>query len=423
MGGCRCTFQNCENGTANRKDLHYFRYPVRDLKRMDVWMKNANREDLRGLPLDKVCNKVVCQVHFQREMFMNELRERLTKTAVPRLMPQENGSLLNVETGELYPCDDTTEEKSVEEEPKPSSPVQNKTMKMIEHNAMWTAPDEPEVKKIKILNSQSPIVNRPIVDVPCKVIRIKTPATAGGLTMHRRKVPALRDQNPQQQSQRQQKQQEVQIMPIKTLEFNALDNENSTEELLEHHEIDIDGVYLEEVDQTVDGSERSFAVSTRSQQSEAMSASVFNLPQAPSAPVVPPAVLEKLEQNGREIERLQKLVQQLVDRPQAELTVAPTAAPAKVVMEKGPQLTKALLFNGIKRYLNPTMVTLLRMELFAGPSERQWKSDEKSLAVELISMGEQVYDCFQDEFRFRLPPKSEAKQWKESGEIDADDAC
>uniref|UniRef100_A0A182NCS5 THAP-type domain-containing protein n=1 Tax=Anopheles dirus TaxID=7168 RepID=A0A182NCS5_9DIPT len=417
MGGCRCTFQHCENGTALRKDLHYFRYPVRDPARLKVWIRNANRKEYCDLPDDKLSNKVVCQQHFERVMFMNELRERLTKIAIPRLMPRQDDSLLNVETGELYVEADSTEENVIAA-PKQSSPVQNKITKKIERNVVKTSPEEPVLKKIKILNSQSPIVNRD--DVPCEVIRIKPPASSR-LPMSRRKVAHGNAKTPQQQQQ-----QQLKVMPIKGIDFNSLDNRNSTDTLLDPDVIAIDEVFLQEVDQTAEDPEP-MAPSVGNQQSVQMNScsGIVSLTPAPpvTVPVIDPAVLEKLEQNGREIVRLQKLVKQLADRPQPESAVVSSAVPPKIVMEKGPQLTKAQLFNSIKRYLNPTMITLLRMELFAGASERQWKSDEKSLAVEIFNMGEQVYDCFQDEFRFRLPPKSEVKEWKDSGEIDADDAC
>lgn len=117
MGGCRCTFRDCENGTASRKELHYFRYPVRDQERLIEWAKNADRLEYVDLPVDKVSNKVVCQEHFERKMFMNDLRDRLTKMAIPRLMLMPDETIVNVETGSIYiegDCSSSVQDKTVE---------------------------------------------------------------------------------------------------------------------------------------------------------------------------------------------------------------------------------------------------------------------------------------------------------------------
>jgi hypothetical protein len=62
------------------------------------------------------------------------------------------------------------------------------------------------------------------------------------------------------------------------------------------------------------------------------------------------------------------------------------------------------------RYLNPAAVALLRMEMF-GSAERPYKSDEKHFAVELLNLGDETYNYFVDEWRFRLPPKQMVKTW------------
>uniref|UniRef100_A0A1B0EUD5 Uncharacterized protein n=2 Tax=Lutzomyia longipalpis TaxID=7200 RepID=A0A1B0EUD5_LUTLO len=73
---------------------------------------------------------------------------------------------------------------------------------------------------------------------------------------------------------------------------------------------------------------------------------------------------------------------------------------------------KLQLFNAIKRYLNPSMVALLRMEMFGG-MDREWKEDEKEFAVELYNLGINVYEFMRDEWRFRLPPEKMVKEWAE----------
>ncbi|XP_061395608.1 uncharacterized protein LOC133331223 [Musca vetustissima] len=73
-------------------------------------------------------------------------------------------------------------------------------------------------------------------------------------------------------------------------------------------------------------------------------------------------------------------------------------------------LTKAQLFNGIKRYISSSMMALLRMEMF-GNSDREWKTDERQVAVDILRLGENVYKYFTDEWRFRLPGLRDAKTW------------
>lgn len=104
-------------------------------------------------------------------------------------------------------------------------------------------------------------------------------------------------------------------------------------------------------------------------------------------------ILEKLAEQSRQIAELKELLEKK-EMPKIEKT----------------QLNKIQLFNGIKRYLNPTMVSFLRMEMFGG-NDRQYKPDEKDLCTELFSLGVDVYKHFSDEFRFRLPPVREVESW------------
>lgn len=84
------------------------------------------------------------------------------------------------------------------------------------------------------------------------------------------------------------------------------------------------------------------------------------------------------------------------------------------------QLNKVQLFNGIKRYLSPSISALLRMELFAAPG-REYKKDEKIICQELLQLGEKTYSFLHDEWRLRLPAKAEVQQWLDEKETDEDD--
>ncbi|XP_034481122.1 uncharacterized protein LOC117786824 [Drosophila innubila] len=86
-----------------------------------------------------------------------------------------------------------------------------------------------------------------------------------------------------------------------------------------------------------------------------------------------------------------------------EVNPSSSSAPA-------PQLTKTQLYKGIKKYLGPSMAALVRMEMFGG-GEREWKEDERDFAMELLQLGEGVYNHSLDEWRFRLPSLRLTRSW------------
>lgn len=98
MGGCRCTFRNCENSTSSRPGMHFFHFPIRDWDRLEVWAANAGKLDFKDLPVSKLKNKVICQEHFENRMFMNYLKEGLVKTAIPTLDILDDGRLWHIES-------------------------------------------------------------------------------------------------------------------------------------------------------------------------------------------------------------------------------------------------------------------------------------------------------------------------------------
>ncbi|XP_050070128.1 uncharacterized protein LOC126558203 [Anopheles maculipalpis] len=408
MGGCRCTFRECENGTSARKDLHYFRYPIRDRERLVVWAKNANHMEYLDLPIDKLSNKVVCQDHFERPMFMNELRERLTKLAIPRLMPQPDGSVLNVEMVDVERCKSSPSEESLEPVQSSSEQTDIKIEKVVMgHDVRKSVRGvEPLRKKIKILNSETLIPSKS--DTPCEVIRIETSEMNQA-----KRLRHLYNSNINAKHRK--------PSPVRIAKATIARDENGEPSYSDEEHVNYIGHNTQSSEKIGESS------CSANNQHDVPNSSVGNIvtliPPPVTVPLLDPALNEKIDQSVRELGELKQMVQKLANRPEPQPVVVPAAAPTRVVMEKGPQLTKAQLFSSIKRYLNPSMVTLLRMELFAGSAERPWKPDEKSLAVDMINLGDHVYDYFKEEFRFRLPPKSEAKLWKESGEIDADDAC
>uniref|UniRef100_A0A1A9WD16 THAP-type domain-containing protein n=1 Tax=Glossina brevipalpis TaxID=37001 RepID=A0A1A9WD16_9MUSC len=93
-----------------------------------------------------------------------------------------------------------------------------------------------------------------------------------------------------------------------------------------------------------------------------------------------------------------------------QVSSVPTSNAPQSITSNSVPLTKAQIFNAIKRYLSATMVSLVRMEMF-GSSEREWKPDERAVAVDILQLGESIYNYFTEEWRFRLPALREVRSW------------
>lgn len=74
------------------------------------------------------------------------------------------------------------------------------------------------------------------------------------------------------------------------------------------------------------------------------------------------------------------------------------------------QRTKIQLFNEIRKYLNPTLVALVRMEMFED-CEEDYRADEKQVLKELLKLGSDVYEYVGNDWRFRLPPPELVREW------------
>lgn len=105
-------------------------------------------------------------------------------------------------------------------------------------------------------------------------------------------------------------------------------------------------------------------------------------------------------------------------------SVSTSSSSVSKPIEKLAPMSKPHLFNGIRRYLNPSMVALLRMEMF-GEAEREYKPDEREIAMELMRLPPtdaapgSVYDFMRSEWRFRLPPRNDVLQWIQERDANA----
>ncbi|XP_065073290.1 titin [Ochlerotatus camptorhynchus] len=426
MGGCRCTFRNCENSTSSRPGMHFFHFPIRDWDRLEIWASNADKLEFKNLPLSKLKNKVICQDHFENRMFMNYLMEGLVKTAIPTLETLDDGRVWNIETNAITDREEwVVPGKDSIDGDAGSAPSESQTTRM---EIQFLDSDQEEFSITPVCEEPPEILNKASSPVPIKLSLAEKPKKTVPMTPPSnavlRKVVIKRKNPSGNNSLRPSK---MQVLSIHRIPKNSPTKAEVHREETVAEEIPSVATPSSSTDVSVEKSEPEMKEPPASPK----------LPPPPASPVVQivtdPSYVEKLEQASTGIEELKKILIDVLNKPPPEpqiITVpVPTPAPqaepsgnSSPKAEKGPHMNKVQLFNGIKRYLNPTMVAMLRMELFAGSAERQWKADEKTLAVELNNLGENVYDHFSDEFRFRLPSKKDVQKWKKEALDDDGDA-
>ncbi|CAH1153364.1 unnamed protein product [Phaedon cochleariae] len=83
MGGCKCTYKNCENTTKTTENVHFFHYPVKNKERCKAWIVNASKPQFCDLEEEQLRNKVICELHFENKWFPNSQKKRLLQGAIP----------------------------------------------------------------------------------------------------------------------------------------------------------------------------------------------------------------------------------------------------------------------------------------------------------------------------------------------------
>ncbi|KAJ8957507.1 hypothetical protein NQ318_020540, partial [Aromia moschata] len=80
-----CTVKGCFKRTGTDTELSFFRFP-KDPARSAIWVKNCGRDDLmKSTPANLHSAYVVCNLHFEKDMFSSLLMNRLKKNSVPTL--------------------------------------------------------------------------------------------------------------------------------------------------------------------------------------------------------------------------------------------------------------------------------------------------------------------------------------------------
>ncbi|CAG9808850.1 unnamed protein product [Chironomus riparius] len=401
MGGCRCSFYKCSNNTTLAKETnsihsHFFHFPIKDLQRCRSWAIYSNNMTFLSLPMDKLKNKVICDMHFPESSFMNYTRSKLNKTtAIPSIFINEHRQEVDLLSN---PTDWVIENRNAET---PSHFKDSNTVK-IDIDDSNIDVEMPQPKKIKTevpKVGEVRILNKLVTSQSNKILTVKqiskpespsivkvTPKTLP-TSVKVQKTPVKIETSPAFQAKISAEKPKVfkEITPTASaqLSFNDSDPAQETYEFV---------TVLSSDDQP------SFANESTSSHLQGASDEIKSL----------------LSQTSQDILDIKSML---------STSIAKTQTPVKNESSNisQSQFNKVQLFNGIKRYLSPSLIALLRMELFSAPN-RKYKKDEKIICSELLKLGDETYDFFNDEWRVRLPAKDEVKSWQNE-EMTDDDAC
>lgn len=407
MGGCRCTFRNCENSTQNNPSMHFFHFPFRDLPRCEKWAEYSNNLAFLQLPINQLRNKVVCETHFKEQCFMNIKRERLTKFAIPTLLRTKNGEVVDFEIDQSNPTiyDVQTTKTSKYYEPptykpikllnsKAGSKVQSASVLRDEDNSVAdtlvdASFDYSEIDQEDDMNDSVEITEQAMES------EAGEPTLLNGITLTKIEINRFDPECDSDAAPTYTKlKRKVPPMAKSKVQNEHLSGKDSLAK-----QVNYDDENIEFYDYAP----------KRSKNADSVSADVKVIRQKPDNSVDKTLFVEAMDKQIKELVDLKQIITQKMDKLEdlqnqsvQTLKTTPTVINAqekpRSSIEAGPTKTKIQLFNGIKKYLNPSMVALLRMEMF-GDTERLYKSDEKSLAVELLNVQTNIYEYMRSELR------------------------
>lgn len=465
MGGCRCTFRDCSNNTVNSPGKHFFHFPYKDGERCKKWALNSDKTSFLQLPWTQLRNKTICEDHFHEKCFMNYKRERLVKSAVPTFYRTKAGVLIEMKVDEnkLQTLDycfmDKGSIQQIIDLPDTQQQQQRQLQKRVIHVNLSVqenpSNDEDMVDTYVVSesNSSDPLIE-PTQDlstsIDSKPVVLNRICPKRGRPMDMRNAPK-------------------ETVTISPKQIGFINDEIETT-CITSKRVKSEFGNRKLTTTTLSGRTYGNLASTAAAASTIAEPPMFITPDVESSRGTSPTmdnclndtvtanILEKInnieerdankvdkslymqmmEQQAEQIEDLKKLLTEALANKKstesesnddqiadgATTTAAATAASlAKlnvqhlIRVEKGPAMTKVQLFNAIRKYLNPTMVALLRMEMF-GSAEREYRPDERQLSKELFNLNETVYDYMRDEWRFRLPSKTDVEQWLKDSDND-----
>lgn len=430
MGGCRCTFRDCENSTQNNPSMHFFHFPFRDVPRCEKWATYSNNIAFLQLPISQLRNKVVCETHFKEPCFMNIKHERLTKFAFPTLLRTKNGEIVDLEIDQSNPTIYDVQKSKTSKHHEP--PTFNSTIKLLNNRAGKVQSASSVLREEQILgdafveaatfnysdqcqdedlNESVEIAEQTIIDAEADEPTLLNGITLTKVDINRFDPDCESDAAPTYTKLKRK------LQPIgksKIQNDRAVSKDSAVKPDYEEPEIEF--------------------LDYAPKRSKFVEVVPSDVRPKPDPNLVDKSVfLDTMDKQKKEFDDIKKIMSSELGKLGDLLTLKQSAPdppstnekPSRNIIEAGPTKTKIQLFNGIKKYLNPSMVALLRMEMF-GDTDRQYKSDEKSLAVELLNVQSNIYEYMRSELRFRLPPKKDAECWakemSENGrEIDWED--
>lgn len=350
--------------------------------------------DFLELAPNKILNKVICDFHFKENNFMNYKRERLTKTnAVPTIF-MVPGTSEEIDLS-VSPTDwvEKNRKKALPESFKHSSQINIDESSDLSNTIQDEETKPPAAKKKKL-------------DVASNVIRILngTSATSGEVTVQKifpKKIPILKQ--PAQNSTKVLKVSGSNYTIRQVPSSPAKPQSTSTPKPKILTEV-IDPAMIQDF---VEIPQIEFIDAPSVNATMVSSNGAFNED-------LKPVLMDSLKQISE--------IKEMLNKKQSEVNASPTlrVEPENSNISQS-HMNKVQLFNGIKRYLSPSMIALLRMELFAAPG-REYKKDEKIICQELLSLGEAPYNFIADEWRLRLPAKSDVQEWANEMTEEDDDA-
>ncbi|XP_063705043.1 uncharacterized protein LOC134834341 [Culicoides brevitarsis] len=440
MGGCRCTFRGCDNASNNRPGMHFFHFPTKDAERCEKWIIFSNNLDYRDMDEKKLRNRNVCEEHFRIRMFMNIKKERLVRFAYPTLLKTKiNGKVYDLEKFQdaKFPIEDMNIESEMDEEFDQFlvDDAENPLLHEVSRNDTKAVPE----------NEQNFSLNEDnIGDIPiefeenAKISPKKIVLTPVKFTAKKRTLPVEKEKVVMTP---------VMIKKPKPSPATAVKILNSTN-LIKQVPVEPIEIIQSSITEPPVKSERSPPVK-KPVRVESKPEDLEKIKKLTEERDKALKTQQNLKLEVRDAHSQINVLEQKVKMLQNQLSLAKEAAKPKSPVKKvtgtiatqtDPEkketpkvkespvansgkpapLTKPQLFNGIKRYVSNAMATLLKMEMF-GNSEREWKADEKKISCEVMRLGKDVYEYFTDEWRLRLPSKSDVSTWLQDNADEDDD--
>lgn len=420
MGGCRCTFRDCTNNTVNSPGKHFFHFPYKDNERCKKWALNSEKIPFLRLPWTQLRNKAVCEDHFYDQCFMNYKKERLVKTAVPTIHRNKDGSLLDIEMDDstldslVYCFNEIGSDQKIID--LPDSQPQKRTIHVnLSVNDGLNADDEYNTIVLSDPNEISDKLETKTNMITANVLNDSKPIVLNRVCP-KGEVKRFSVRNVQEKTsikRPEYEETEMTYTPNKRIKSDSMVVVGRTYgKLSTGNSITLqDAQDSESQSPTIDnGLNDPITVNILEK--------INHIEERDANKVDKSLYMQMMAEHAKQIEDLKKLLtDNLADKKDTQnqgYSSASSSTDVKHIrVEKGPAMTKVQLFNGIRKYLNPTMVALLRMEMF-GSSEREYRPDEKQLSKELYNLNQNVYDYMRDEWRFRLPPKADVEEWLKS---------